>query len=92
MPQMSDPFIFSSQATQVFFSDDRQKSGWKVVLRKEASTRREVVQTADVFITTSVESMGLIAPDEVPPPPNTASLLGAIELFAEDHLLAAATY
>jgi hypothetical protein len=27
MPQMSDPFIFSSQATQIFFSDDRQKPG-----------------------------------------------------------------
>jgi hypothetical protein len=36
--------------------------------------------------------MGLIAPDEVPPPPNIASLLGAIELSAEEHLLAATTY
>jgi hypothetical protein len=78
--------------TQVFFSDDRQKPGWKVVLRKEAMARKEVVQTADVFITTSMESMGLIAPNEVPPPPNTASLLGAIELSAEDHLRAAAAY
>jgi hypothetical protein len=43
MPQMSDPFIFSSQATQVFFPDDKEKPGWKVVLHKEARVRREVI-------------------------------------------------
>jgi len=36
VPKMSDPFIFPSQATQVFFSNDFRKPGWKVVLRKEA--------------------------------------------------------
>jgi hypothetical protein len=37
--RLSEPFIFSSQATQVFFSDVPEKPGWKVVLRKEARVR-----------------------------------------------------
>jgi hypothetical protein len=32
LSNMSEPFIFLSQATQVFFSDDPSKAGWKVVL------------------------------------------------------------
>jgi hypothetical protein len=88
----SDPFIFPSQATQVFFSDEVRKPGWKVVLRKEAQSRREAVDTSNVFVTTTVESAGLIAPKTVPNPPETASLVGAIELFAEENLLAHAQY
>jgi hypothetical protein len=88
----SDPFIFPSQATQVFFSDEVRKPGWKVVLRKEAQSRREAVDTSNVFVTTTVESAGLIVPETVPNPPETASLVGAIELFAEENLLAHAQY
>jgi hypothetical protein len=66
LPRMADPFIFPTQATQVFFSDDQKKPGWKVVLRKEARSKREVVNTADVFITTTSEASGLIVPTEVP--------------------------
>ena len=39
LPRMADPFIFPSQATQVFFSDVPEKVGWKVVLQKEARTK-----------------------------------------------------
>jgi hypothetical protein len=41
--KIGKPFIFSSQATQVFYFDDIKKDGWKVVLRSEASARMEVV-------------------------------------------------
>jgi hypothetical protein len=87
-----DPFIFPNQTTQVFFSNDVRKPGWKVVLRKEARSRREVLDTSDIFITTTIESTGLIAPETVPSPPQTASLVGAIELSVEENLLATAQY
>jgi hypothetical protein len=85
---MSDPFIFPSQGTQVFFSDDPEKAGWKVVLRKEPRARREVVDTSDVFITTSMETSGLTAPAHIPEPPSVASLDGTVTLSIEEHLLA----
>jgi hypothetical protein len=92
LPRMSDPFIFAAQATQVFYSDVPNKSGWKVVLRKEARAKREVAENADAFITTSVETTGLTAPAQIPPPPNTASLVGAIQLSPQEQLLAMAAY
>jgi hypothetical protein len=89
---MSDPFIFATQATQVFYSDVPNKPGWKVVLHKEACAKREVAENADAFITTSVETAGLTAPAQIPPPPNTASLVGAIQLSPQEQLLAMAAY
>jgi hypothetical protein len=92
LPRMSDPFIFAAQATQVFYSDVPNKPGWKVVLRKEARAKREVAENADAFITTSVETAGLTAPAQIPPPPNTASLVGAIQLSPQEQLLTMAAY
>jgi hypothetical protein len=62
------------------------------VLRKEARSKCEVVNTADVFITTTSEASGLTVPTEVPAHPTTQSLMGAIELSVEDNLLATTTY
>jgi hypothetical protein len=62
------------------------------VLRKEALSKREVVNTADVFITTTSETSGLTVPTEVLVHPTIQSLVGTIELSAEDNLLATATY
>jgi hypothetical protein len=92
MPKLAKPFIFPSQATQVFYSDDIRKEGWKVVLRSDARTRREVADTSNVFITTMVEASGLTAPSLLPPLLGTASLDGTIELSTEDNLLASATF
>jgi hypothetical protein len=61
-------------------------------LRKEARSRREVLDTSDIFITTTIESTGLVAPETVPSLPQTASLVGAIELSTEENLLATAQY
>lgn len=52
------------------------------MLRKEAQSKREAVDTSDVFVTTTVESLGLIALETLPNPPKIASLVGAIELSA----------
>jgi hypothetical protein len=92
LPRTCDPLIFPSQTIQVFFSNDVRKPGWKVVLRKEAQSRREVLDTSDIFITTTIESTGLVAPEMVPSPPQTASLVGVIELSVEENLLATAQY
>jgi hypothetical protein len=50
------------------------------------------VDTADAFISTTVQSTRLRAPKEIPNPPHTASLVGAIELSAEDTRLAIVEY
>ena len=92
VPKMSEPFIFPSQATQVFFSNDVKKPGWKVVLQKEARSRRKKQDTSDVFITISVEVQGMSVPERVPPPPIVVSLVGAIELSDRDNLLAIAKF
>jgi hypothetical protein len=92
LPRVEEPFIFSSQAIKSFFSDVEGRPGWKVVLQKEARSRREVVDTSDVFITTTIEASGLIAPEDVSTPPLTVSLDGAIELSAKEHLLATAKF
>jgi hypothetical protein len=89
---MADPFIFLSQAIQVFFFGLPNKPGWKVVLRKEARSKREVVDTSDAFITTTSEASGLSIPTEVPLPLPAVSLVGAIEFSAKDNLLASAVY
>ena len=86
--RLVDPFIFPNQATQAFFSDVVEKPGCKVVLRKEARARHEVVDKVDAFISTSMESAGMIAPQTLPSPPSVMNLVGAIELSEEDNLLA----
>lgn len=83
---IEEPFIFASQTTQVFFSNVDERPGWKVVLQKEVQLWREVLDTLDVFITTIVEANGLIALEKVTNPLQIASLDGAIELLAHEHL------
>jgi hypothetical protein len=46
----------------------------------------------DVFITTTSEASGLSILAEVPPPPPPVSLVGTIELSAEENLLASTSY
>jgi hypothetical protein len=48
-----------------------KKLDWKVVLQKEAYSRREFANVEDVFITTIVKLGGLNAPMGFPPPPST---------------------
>ena len=58
-----DPFVFPSQCNQVFFADDDLQpagSQWKVILRKEARSRRKVEEDDDVFIATNGQNVGSI--------------------------------
>jgi hypothetical protein len=54
-PLSSKPFIFPSQTIQVFSSNDIKKPSWKIVLWKEIRSSKEVVDTQNVFITTTME-------------------------------------
>jgi hypothetical protein len=76
----------------MFFSNDFKKPSWKVVLQKEVHFRRKVVNTKDVFITTTMETNDLSAPIGLLPAPNTASLIGAIKLLEKDNLLASTKF
>ena len=58
------------------------------MLRKEARAPQEVVDIGNTFISTTVESTELRAPQSVPIPTETVSLVGAIELSEEENLLA----
>jgi hypothetical protein len=69
---MLEPFIFPSQETWVFISNDIKKPSWKVVLWKKARSRREVVDIEDVFITTNMETCGLSPPITLHAPPSIA--------------------
>ena len=49
-----------------------------MVLQKEARSKCEVVNTTDVFITTTSEAFGLTVPTKVPVHPTTQSLVGPL--------------
>ena len=92
VPKMSEPFIFPSQATQVFWSEEVGKPGWRVVLAKEARARRHEQCTSDVFITTGTQVDGVDTTERLNPSPSTVSLVGAIELSDSENLLALARF
>ena len=92
VPKMSEPFIFSSQATQVFWSEEVGRPGWKVVLAKEARARRHEQCTTDVFITVGTQVDGIDTTDRLNPSPTTVSLVGAIELKDSENLLTLAKF
>lgn len=86
---LQEPFIFPSQATLVFFSNDKQWPGWKILLPKEAQSCQSIGDVDDdVFITTTLEAEGLHAPLRLFTPPSVVSLVGAIALSDVKNLLA----
>ena len=92
VPRMSDPFIFPSQATQVFWSEEVGRPGWRVVLAKEPRARRHEQSTTDVFIASGNQVDGDYIVDRMHQSPTTVSLVGAIELSDSENLLALASF
>jgi hypothetical protein len=92
IPHTADPFIFPSQATQVFFSDVVGRPVCKVVLQNEARARRKVMNITNAFISRTVETSRLIALQSLPIPVETVNIVGATELTAEETLLAQEEY
>lgn len=86
-----DPYVFPSQCSQVFFSDDDLHppgSEWKVILRKEARSRRKVEEDDDVFITTNVQAAGTVPSIALQNHPTEPDLAGAIILNDAENALA----
>jgi hypothetical protein len=69
-----------------------KKLGWKVVLRKEARSKKEMANVKDVFITTTINPNGLNAMMGLSPPPTVVSLIGVIQLSDKNNLLACAKF
>jgi len=95
MPQVANHvgtiyFPFSSNLSVFFY--DIKRLGWKVVLRKEARSRREVFGIKDVFIMTTLQTNGSNALITLPPPANNVSLIGAIELSNQNQFLTCAKF
>lgn len=91
LPKQVDPFVFPSQCTQVFFSDDDLRpagSQWKVIMRKEARSRRTVEEDDDIFISTNVSTGGVVHSGALRNPPNEPDLAGAIVLNDVDNAIA----
>ena len=90
-PKSVDPYVFPSQCSQVYFSDDdlRQPlSQWKVVLGKEARSRRKIEENDGIFMTTYVENAGSVPSSSFAIPPELPDLTGAIVLNDADNALA----
>ena len=91
-PRHKDPFVFPEQCTQVFFSEERRRPGWQVVMRKDSRSRRVVqVLEDEEIITTSAEAPGLASP-LVSNIPCNATAGVATELTDDENRLAIADY
>ena len=94
LPMTSEPFIFPSQVEQVFFSDVDSTSGWKVVLHKEARSRRVLDETPDLTLIDN-GSMDDLPPAVIDPTGRgniPVSLVGAIQLTTEEMVVARTNY
>jgi hypothetical protein len=45
--RVNEPYVFPAQVQQVFYADDPNIFGWKVVLHKEPSSKRILVFDSD---------------------------------------------
>lgn len=91
VPKSVDCFVFPSQCTQVFFAEDDLRvpgSDWRVVLRKEARSRRKMEEDDDVFVSTNVEAAGMIPSFSLSEHPEEPDLTGAIILNDVDNAIA----
>ena len=91
VPKSIDCFVFPSQCTQVFYAqDDLHPAGsdWRVVLRKEARSRRKMEEDDDVFISTNVEAAGMMPSFALGEHPEEPDLTGAIVLNDIDNAIA----
>jgi hypothetical protein len=86
--QVDEPYIFLAQVQQVFYADDPNMPGQKVVLHKEPRSKRILVSDSDE-ITMLDNLIGVDAPPEFPRVPRNMALVGAIELTGADAILVA---
>jgi hypothetical protein len=71
---------------QVFYADDPNMPGWKVVLHKEPRSKHILVFDSDE-VTMLDNIIGVDVPLEIPEVPRNMALVGAIELTGVDAIL-----
>jgi hypothetical protein len=86
--RVDEPYVFPAQLQQVFYADNPNIFGWKVVLHKEPRSKRILVSDSDEV--TMVDNLiGVDVPLEFPEVPRNMALVGAIELTGADAILVA---
>ncbi|KAG0594559.1 hypothetical protein M758_UG088300 [Ceratodon purpureus] len=87
-PRTVEPYVFPSQCTQVFFADDDlhpRGSDWRVILRKEARSRRMVEEDDDICISMNVAESGAVSSSALQFHSPEPDLTGAIVLNESDN-------
>jgi hypothetical protein len=85
--RVDEPYVFPTQVQQVFYGDDPNMPGWKVVLHKEPRSKRILASDSDEV--TMVDNLiGVDVLLEFPEVPRNMALVGAIELTGADAILA----
>ena len=91
LPRTVDPYAFPSQCTQIFLSDDDLHppgSHWKVVLKKEARSKRQLEDDDEVYIANTDASNGAIPSSKLLNQAREPDLTGAIVLNDVDNAIA----
>ena len=86
-----DPYVFPSQCNQVFWADDDLRppgSQWKVVLKKDARSKRTVEEDDEVFLTTTNADTGAVPSSQLLNQRVEPDLTGAIVLNDIDNAIA----
>jgi hypothetical protein len=86
--RVDEPYVFPTHVQHVFYADDLNMLGWKVVLHKESRSKRILVSNSDE-VTMLDNLIGVDVPLEIPKVPRNMTLIGAIELIGADAILVA---
>jgi hypothetical protein len=86
--RVDEPYVFLAQVQQVFYAEDPNMAGWKVVLHKEPRSKRILVSDSDE-VTMLDNLIGVDVPLEIPEVPRNMALVDVIELIGADVILAA---
>ncbi|KAL3698153.1 hypothetical protein R1sor_012229 [Riccia sorocarpa] len=81
-----DPYVFPSQVEQVFFGDVEGSPGWKIVMRKDARSKRIVEETSDIDAWEDTDVVGLRAPVQLETALPVSNLVGAEPLSRRDKM------
>jgi len=87
--EVSEPFVFPSQVQQVFYVDEPSTPWWKVVLHKEARSKRIVAENSEEIGTPIDNVIGTEVPLIIQEVLSNTTLVGAIELTRTKAILAA---
>jgi hypothetical protein len=87
--EVTKPFVFPSQVQQVFYADEPNTPWWKVVLHKEARSKRIVVENSEEISTPIDNVIGTEVPLIILEVLSNTTLLGAIELIGTEAIMVA---